>query len=244
MLAPSPARAPRRPAGVADRRLVRRAPGEPPAGPGPDDPDDADDLAVRFRTGQPTALRELFDRYGPAVAHLARTSLRNPADVDDVVQVTFVSAWNGRATYRPDRGSLLGWLLGIARRRIVDVARAGSRAVRDSDAVASAVSTDEATGADDAGTIVDRLLIADGMSHLSVPQQHVLTLSFYGGLTHVEIADRTGMALGTVKSHLRRGMESLRARLAEDVPHRSPVRGSEVDHGAPRPRAPRPAGPR
>ncbi|MET8998666.1 sigma-70 family RNA polymerase sigma factor [Amycolatopsis sp. Hca4] len=193
-----------------------------------------DELARRFAGGEPDALRAAFDRHGPAVQRLARASLRDQADVDDIVQATFVSAWNGRHTYDPAKAGLLTWLLGITRRRIVDLLRARGRAQRDSDAVAAATPPEPVTG-ESPERIVDRLVVADGLTRLPAAQREVLELAFYADLTHTQIAERTGLPLGTVKSHLRRGMQNLRSHL--DHPP------EEVDDDAPRLRSARPARP-
>ena len=191
-------------------------------------------MAARFYAGEPTALREVFDRYGPAVTRFVSAGLRDPADVDDVVQATFVSAWNGRATYDAGRAGLLTWLLAIARRRIVDLRRSRSRTERDSDAVAASTPRSAAILDAHLDILVDRLLVADELARLSAPQRRVLTLSFYAGLSHVEIAERTGMALGTVKSHLARGMHRLRSRLEENPDARFYTGKTEVNDVASR----------
>ncbi|WP_410626934.1 RNA polymerase sigma factor [Amycolatopsis sp. cmx-8-4] len=194
----------------------------------------ADDLAWRFAAGEPETLRAAFDRHGPAVQRLARASLRDPADVDDVVQATFVSAWSGRQTYDPEKAGLLAWLLGIARRRIVDLLRARGRQQRDSDA-AAAVAPAEETIADSPERVLDRLVVAEGLTRLPDSQRKVLQLAFYADLTHTQIAEQTGLPLGTVKSHLRRGMQNLRSQL-----DRTP---EEVNDVAPGSRSARTASP-
>ena len=69
----------------------------------------------------------VFDRYGSSVYHVAASALGGSADADDVTQATLLAAWLGRETFDPDRGSLLGWLLAIARRKVVDRIRALTR---------------------------------------------------------------------------------------------------------------------
>ncbi len=188
--------------------------------------DAVDDLPDRFRAGDDGALRSAFERYGPAVLRLARASLSGSADAEDVVQATFVSAWQGRATFDPGRGSLLTWLLGIARRRVVDLLRSRGRQDR---AVETASQVAEVVDPGDASPerIVDRLVIVDEMGRLPPDQRRVLHLAFYDDLTHQQISAVTGLPLGTVKSHLRRAMAKLRERWEVDgVAHGSRQAGA------------------
>ncbi|GGK24446.1 RNA polymerase sigma factor [Pilimelia terevasa] len=174
-----------------------------------------DGVSERFRSGDEDALRLLYERYGAAVLHLAYSALGNRHDAEDIVQATFVAAWQSRERYDPQLGSLLSWLLGIARRKAVDLVRVRSR----QDRVADTLRQVETGGEDReaaADTVVDRLVVADELSVLEPAQRRVLELSFYGDLTQVQIAAQTGMPLGTVKSHLRRGLARLRSRWEVD----------------------------
>ncbi|MGM0818681.1 MAG: RNA polymerase sigma factor, partial [Actinomycetota bacterium] len=139
---------------------------------------------------------------------LARRTLRSEADAEDVVQQTFVDAWRARETFDPGRGELPGWLVGIARRRSIDRLRASQR---QPDPVAD-VAADE-PAADEIDAVADRLLVATAVAELPVAQRRVLELAFWHGCTHHDIAERLGLPLGTVKSHIRRGLERLRGRL-------------------------------
>ncbi|HWS38051.1 MAG TPA: sigma-70 family RNA polymerase sigma factor [Actinoplanes sp.] len=173
-----------------------------------------DELAERLRAGDETALREVYDRHGAAVLHLAQRLLGNRADAEDVTQVTFVAAWTGRDGFDPHRGSMLGWLLGIARRKTVDRIRAAARDQRTSRTVqvqASAPPVDESPE-----RVVDRMVVADEMRRLPEEQRRTLELAFFDDLSHPQIAAVTGLPLGTVKSHIRRGMANLRRRWEVD----------------------------
>ena len=174
-----------------------------------------DEIRDGLRSGDERALRWLYDRYGAAVLHLAYATVGNRHDAEDIVQATFVAAWQGRERYEPERGSLLGWLLGIARRKAVDMIRVRSRQNRVTDSLRQAETSDagSAAGVD---AVIDRLVVADQLSGLEPAQRRVLELSFYDDLTHVQIAALTGMPLGTVKSHLRRGLARLRSRWEVD----------------------------
>ena len=176
----------------------------------------ADDavLVERFRRGDQTVLRELYDRYGGLVHRLGLACLSSHHDAEDITQATFVAAWRGRETFDPDRGSIAGWLLGIARRQVLDRLRVLRRergvlaAVRDTDAGYSEVPGPE--------RVLDRLVVLDELRRLPDEQRRVVELAFFDDLTHVQIAGVTGLPLGTVKSHLRRGLSRLRTRWEVD----------------------------
>lgn len=185
-------------------------------------PDDEPELAERFRQGDESVLRELYDRYGGLVYRLGISCLSAHHEAEDVTQATFVAAWRGRQTYDPDRGTLAGWLLGIARRQVVD----RLRVIQRERSLAAAVQQ-VGPGYSEAPAperVVDRLVVVDELRRLSPEQRRVLELAFFDDLTHVQIAGLTGLPLGTVKSHLRRGLGRLRTRW-------------EVDGAAPGPRS-------
>ncbi len=159
-------------------------------------------------------LRDAYDRFGRAVFHLATRTLANRDDAEDVTQTTFVAAWLGRETFDPARGSLLGWLLGIARRKVVDRMRARAREARITETVRH--QPEAGTSGVDPDQVVDRLVIADELAQLPTDQRRMLELAFFDDLTHQQIAQATGVPLGTVKSHIRRGMQSLKRRWEVD----------------------------
>jgi len=179
---------------------------------------DVDDLSGRLRAGDERALRELFDRHSAAVLHLVTTMLGNASDAEDVVQATFVAAWQGHDTYEPARGSLLSWLLGIGRRKAIDAMRVRARHDRAVETARQFVGgqAPAATSEQPADRLIDRLVVADELAALPAEQRRVLHLAFYDDLTHEKIAAVTGLPLGTVKSHLRRGMARLRSRREVD----------------------------
>jgi len=171
------------------------------------------ELAEHFRAGDEHALRSAYDRYGGAVFHLASRLLANRSDAEDVTQATFIAAWQGRGTFDPERGGMLGWLLGIARRKSVDRMRVAQREGRAVEVVRAlpAPAPEEAPE-----RILDRLVIADELAQLPPEQRRTLELAFYDDLTHPQISAVTGLPLGTVKSHIRRGMANLRRRWEVD----------------------------
>ncbi len=175
---------------------------------------DTHDLAVRLRDGAEDALAEAFDRWASLVHTLALRSLGSHHDAEDVTQQVFVSAWRSRHTLRPERGTVPGWLVGIARHRIADVHAQRARSARDAEAVASeAAPVAHDPPADE--RLATRLLLADELDRLGEPRGRVIRMAFVDELTHEEIAERLGMPLGTVKSHVRRGLIKRRNRLEE-----------------------------
>ena len=189
---------------------MARPENEEQVGRGPMNPDD--ELAERFRAGDEHALRLAYDRYGGAVLYLGVRLLGNRADAEDVTQTTFVAAWQGRGTFDPERGGMLGWLLGIARRKAVDRLRSAAR----EDRVAMTVRAQPVAEEESPERVLDRLVVADELAQLPAEQRRSLELAFYDDLTHPQIAALTGLPLGTVKSHIRRGMANLRRRWEVD----------------------------
>lgn len=164
------------------------------------------DIETRFGGDDPAVLRAAFDACGGAIYGYGRRLLPSNEDAEDLVQQVFVAAWRQRHRYDPSRASLLTWLLGIARNKVVDRLRSLQRE-RERTAAAR---QSTGTSVDETARTADRLLVAEALSWLRPEQQQVLELAFYEDLTHQQIADKLGMPLGTVKSHAGRGLQRLR----------------------------------
>lgn len=171
--------------------------------------DDDAQLAARFAAGDADALKTMYERWSRLVFTLAARSLGDLAEAEDVTQRTFVSAWTSRERFNAANGSLGGWLVSIARRRIADAHEARSRSARLEEAM-RAVAEEPVTEPLD---VAESLVIADEIDKLEPDAQAVVRLAFYEDLTHAQIADRLAMPLGTVKSHIRRSLTRLRTRL-------------------------------
>lgn len=179
-----------------------------------DDPDvESAELAARLSGGDREALAEMYRRWSPLVHTIALRSLGTREDAEDVVQQVFVAAWRGRETLRPDRGSPAAWLVGIAKHRIADVRTQRYRTHRNLQALATEAVTEAAPPGD--SDWAERLLLVHELERMGDPRATVLRMAFIEDRTQDEIARALDMPLGTVKSHVRRGLIELRDRLKE-----------------------------
>ena len=164
------------------------------------------ELAARFRAGDADAMTEAYAQHSRLVHTLALRTLGNHHDAEDVTQQVFVAAWRGRHTLDPDRGSLAGWLVGITRHTVTDLLAQRARTTRNLTAVA-ANQPPEPAGFDNA--VTDRVLVAYALESLGEPKATILRLALGEERTHEEISQQLNMPLGTVKSHVRRGLLQL-----------------------------------
>lgn len=175
------------------------------------------ELATRFAAGDQVALAEVYQRWATLVLAIARRSLGHQQDAEDITQQVFVSAWQSRHTLRPDAGAFPAWLVAITRRRIADELARRSREQQRVRAVATADALTGTSGpahpAPDA--IVDRLVLEHEVDLMGEPRRTIMTLAYVADQTHEQIAATLDLPLGTVKSHLRRGLLQLRTALRE-----------------------------
>ena len=170
----------------------------------------AESLDAAFAAGH-ADLRAVYDAHSRLVFTLCRKALGVHA-ANDVTQEVFVSAWKGRDQFDPRKGNLAQWLVGITKRRIIDHLRSERRhADRRAD-------DDSSLPADDGSEpqvdrLADKLLVADGLAQLPVRSRTVIEMAYIHDLTHQQIAEQTGLPLGTVKSDIRRGLQRIRQHL-------------------------------
>lgn len=169
--------------------------------------DGSDDLETSFALGGNESLHRAYRRYGPLIFTFCRRTL-GPLDAEEVTQDVFLSAWRSQKSYDPQRGALAGWLTAIAKNKAIDRLRHRSRRPATvgmfDDTAGAAVSTST-----DVESISDRLLLAEALKELEARPRMVVELAFYEDLTHDQIAQRTGLPLGTVKSDIRRSTQHL-----------------------------------
>ena len=175
------------------------------------------DLLRRLIDRDEDAFRRLFARYAPTAKALAQRVVRQPNMAEEIVQEAFMAVWRNPKAYDAERGSVKSWLMSMVHHRAVDlVRREESYRRRAEDSIPDAMH-DVADHADEVvdqvGMPEERRAVRAALDELPQEQRDVLTLMYFDGLTQSQIAERTGLPLGTVKSRCLLGMRKLRARL-------------------------------
>ncbi|MFL5751560.1 MAG: sigma-70 family RNA polymerase sigma factor [Chloroflexota bacterium] len=180
--------------------------------------DDADRAVLaRVSDGELDALQDLYDRYRTMAYSIALRITADASLAEDVVQDAFLGAWRNAARYVEGRASVRTWLLSIVHHRAVDAVRRRrpTTELPEADAPPPAALRLPDVWQEVAGNL-DREQIAAALGTLSDVQREAIELAYFGGLTQVEIAERTGAPLGTVKSRVRLGLLALREALVAE----------------------------
>ena len=167
-------------------------------------------LVARVRAGDQQALAELYDRYSSVVYGVALRILQDTGAAEDLLQDVFLQLWRRPDAFDSSRGSLTSWLAVISRHRSIDRLRKRRPETDIEDCVI-------AGGADPRDETERRLVIEKVrvvMNEMSADQRTAMEMAFFQGLTHTEIAEKTGEPLGTIKTRIRSGLQLLRARFA------------------------------
>ena len=167
-----------------------------------------DPVEAAFVRGDDDALHRAYGAHGRLVYSFCARSL-DPERAKDVTQEVFVSAWKARHRYDPSKGRLSTWLMAITRNRVIDNVRSEKRH-SDRRAHEDSVELFTESEADATG---DKMLVADALRELPARTREVITLAYFHDLTHPQIAERTNIPLGTVKSDIRRGLLRIRRHL-------------------------------
>ena len=170
-----------------------------------------------LRDGEPRAFEVIFDRHSSAAFSLAYRMCGRRAMAEDVVQEAFVSLWRSGARYDRRRGSVRNWVLGVVHNRAIDAFRRGlvreSRNISDegiADRLPAAEQTDlEVARREEARNV--RLALGE----LPPEQRQVIELAYFGGFTHLQIAEMLALPAGTVKGRMRLGLTKMRMALGD-----------------------------
>jgi RNA polymerase sigma-70 factor (ECF subfamily) len=179
----------------------------------PGEPTDLE-LMCSIQTGDSEALSQLYDRYNGILKALILRVIHNEAEADDLLQEIFMEIWNQSKNFSAQKGKPLGWMVTLARRRAIDglrkkqaYARAEERLQAETeqqpDAWVHNATEQEIDFAD------TRVLVRQVINSLPPPQQQVIELAFFRGMSQREIAANTNTPLGTVKTRLELGLKKI-----------------------------------
>ena len=168
----------------------------------------------RLAGGDLGALELLYEQFGAMAFSIAYRITGDRSAAEDVVQDAFLGAWRNAGRYVDARGSVRTWLLSIVHHRAIDAVRRRRPTVELPDS--ETILPDSLTLPDTWGDVelrLDREAVQFALTQISDVQREAIELAYFRGLTQTEIAERTGVPLGTVKGRLRLGLQGLRAAL-------------------------------
>lgn len=171
-------------------------------------------LLERIAAGDPEAVQACIDQYSGLVWSIARGMMRTTADAEDAVQEVFLSLWKNAATFDPSKSSEKSFVAMITRRRLIDILRKAGRRPK-----LVALPEEGFDPASDDHLVTERgaeaMVAKRLLGELRPEQRQVIELSVYQGMSHSEIAEATRIPIGTVKSHIWRGLNLVRGRIEE-----------------------------
>lgn len=171
-----------------------------------------DSLLERIADGDRDAVALCIERYSGLVWSLARRFIANNADAEEAVQDVFMELWSNAAKYDSTRAGEATWISLIARRRLIDRARREQRAPSTEPlADVEHLLSRDGRAAVEASAESERVMRV--IESMNPEQKQVIRMSTWLGMTHQAIAEQTDLPLGTVKSHLRRGLNRIREQL-------------------------------
>ncbi len=163
----------------------------------------------RIAQGDKGAVEECLSTYGGLIWSLARRMCPKTDDAEDAVQEIFIEVWKNAERFDDAQSSETTFIAMIARRRLIDRLRYMNRRISP-DYLEDVLAEPSNRADEEMQTMVEAKEAAKVMQHLRPEQRQVLLLSIIQGLSHQEISDATGMPLGTVKTHARRGLLQVR----------------------------------
>lgn len=163
-------------------------------------------LVMAIRSGDESAMEVLYDRYSSLLYSVALRVLGDTGAAEDVLQEVFMQLWRNPGLFDSSRGNLAPWLAVIARNRAIDSLRKRYPET-DIDDVIVSVEPDMAGDAERSRAMEK---VREALGTMPLPQRSALEMAYFEGLTHTEIAAKTGEPLGTIKTRIRAGLLALR----------------------------------
>jgi RNA polymerase sigma-70 factor (ECF subfamily) len=173
--------------------------------------DSVESLLLRVADGDQRSFAELYDRIAPRVLGLVKRLLIDHAQSEEVAQEVFLEIWRTATRFDPSRGAALSWVLTMAHRRAVDRVRA-SQSSHDRDIKIGIRDVDREYDqvAESVEIRIEHERVKRAMTQLTELQREAISLAYYGGYSHSEVATILAIPIGTVKTRLRDGMIRLR----------------------------------
>ena len=171
---------------------------------------DLDALLTLVARGDQGAFEALYERLARPAYGLIRKVLRDPAQSEEVVQEVLLEVWRTASRFDPARGGAATWVLTIAHRRAVDRVRSEAAAAGREQRTSRAAGAAREDVADSVEATLEAELLRRCLDGLSDVQRESITLAYYGGYTYPEVAKLLEVALGTIKSRIRDGLNRLR----------------------------------
>jgi RNA polymerase sigma-70 factor (ECF subfamily) len=163
-------------------------------------------LVSAIRSGDENAMAELYDRYSSVVYSIALRVLGETGAAEDVLQEVFLQLWRNPGLFDSSRGNMGPWLAVISRNRAIDALRKRRPETDIEDIVVSVVP--DMAGEADRSRAMEK--VRGALSAMPAQQRSALEMAYFEGLSHTEIAEKTGEPLGTIKTRIRTGLLSLR----------------------------------
>lgn len=158
----------------------------------------------------PQGLADLHDLTSRAAFSAIVGIVRDPGHAEDVHQQVYAELWRRAQEFDPSRGTLLSWVMTVARSRALDHVRRRTDQPTDADVLVALGGGEDDRAFQD---VIDRALIGEALARIPEQERELLRLRFWEGLSQTEIAERTGQPLGTVKSRMLSGLRNLRQHL-------------------------------
>lgn len=166
------------------------------------------------RDADKSAFTELFADFGPKIKGFMMSKGATPELAEDLAQETLINVWRKASLYSSGKGSVSTWVFTIARNLRVDTFRR-TRGVKFEEISNFDFTSDEPSGEEIVADVQESVIVADAVEALPAEQREVIQLAFRDGLTHLEIAEKLDLALGTVKSRMRLAYNKLSTALEE-----------------------------
>jgi len=168
-------------------------------------------LVLRLRAGDESAMEQLYDRYSGIVYSVALRVLNDTGAAEDVLQEVFLQLWRNPGVFDSGRGSLGAWLAVIARNRAIDAVRKRKPETEVENVILSVDCDLES----ETGRKVSNEKARTALANIPAEQRKALEMAFFQGLTHMEIAAKTGEPLGTIKTRIRAALIALRKAMTQ-----------------------------